>query len=230
MTSASNTWSYNHCFSDYMVKYRNRAWSAKAWHKHKYRFCNQKQLGDFAAGFRAGYEAVADGSDGCTPPFAPRSYWGWQFQSAEGQARTAAWFSGYPLGAQIAEEEGIGYWSQLQSSSTIQTEYAQAGMLTGSPIYPIPESATNIQGAMPGTAPGQPAMAPTPVPDPAAARGAAPTAATPTATPTAANSPAESDAAAYGYGDGGAAAWMPVSQLPSDTSYEGTAVLEDDGT
>ncbi len=58
-------------------------------------------------------EAVADGSDGCTPSFPPNTYWGWRYQSAEGQAKVAAWFSGYPHGARAAEEDGVGNWTQI---------------------------------------------------------------------------------------------------------------------
>ncbi len=106
----------NDCVDDFMVSYRNRAWSAKAWHREKARFCNQKHLADFRAGFRAGYESVASGGPGCVPPLAPESYWGWEYQSPEGQAKVSAWFAGFPLGAKAAEEDGIGYWSEIRTT------------------------------------------------------------------------------------------------------------------
>ncbi|MEQ1824659.1 MAG: hypothetical protein ABL921_01890 [Pirellula sp.] len=132
-----------------MMGYRNRSSASKAWHCRKHHFCNHKHLREFAEGFKAGYADVADGGTGCTPAFAPRDYWGWKYQSCEGQARVAAWFSGYPHGARAAEEEGIGNWTQIQSSSNIQQQYAQNGKLNASHagIYPIPQTA--IPNGMP---------------------------------------------------------------------------------
>jgi hypothetical protein len=142
-TGINNSWKYNGFWNETMMGYRNRSSSSKAWHCRKHHFCNQKYLKEFAAGFKAGYEDVADGGTGCTPSFPPREYWGWKYQSCEGQARVAAWFSGFPHGARAAEEEGIGHWTQIQSSSNVQQQYVQNGMLnaTHSGIYPIPQSA-----------------------------------------------------------------------------------------
>ena len=86
---------------------------------------------------------VADGGTGCTPAFPPRDLWGWKYQSCEGQARVAAWFAGYPHGARAAEEDGIGNWNQIQTSSSIQEQYAQRGMLApnAAGMYPIPQAA-----------------------------------------------------------------------------------------
>ncbi len=121
---------------------RNRAWATKAWHKRKNCFCNQRYLDDFAAGFRQGYEDVANGSNGCTHATTPpKSYWNWEYQSAEGQGRTAAWFSGYPHGARAAEEDGVGNYVQMQLSSSVQSEFQQAGVLPkGANVYPIQPS------------------------------------------------------------------------------------------
>ena len=98
---------------------------------------------EFAQGFKAGYMEIADGGTGCSPAFPPREYWGWKYQSCEGQARVAAWYAGYPHGARAAEEEGIGSWTQIQTSTSIQQQYAQHGMLnqSSSGIYPIAQSA-----------------------------------------------------------------------------------------
>lgn len=106
----------NDCVDELLVSYRNRAWSAKAWHREKDRFCNRKHLADFREGYRQGYEDVASGGTGCVPPLAPESYWGWEYQSPEGQSKVSAWFEGYPLGAKAAEEDGIGYWSDIRTT------------------------------------------------------------------------------------------------------------------
>lgn len=129
----------NGAWNETVVVLRNRSFSKKAWHRRKNSFCREKYMNDFCAGFRAGYEEVAQGSDGCTPAFPPQEYWSWEFQSAEGQARTAAWFAGYPHGCRAAEEDGVSNWSQIQMSAGLQAEYQQAGMLEHQgALYPIP--------------------------------------------------------------------------------------------
>lgn len=120
-------------WNEAVVVMRNRSFSNKAWHRRKHHFCREKHLADYKLGFRQGYEDAASGGGQCTPAFPPQRYWGWDYQSAEGQARTAAWFAGYPQGARAAEEDGVGNWNPLQMSTGLQAEYANAGQ----PLYPI---------------------------------------------------------------------------------------------
>jgi hypothetical protein len=107
---------------------------------------------------------VADGGDGCTPAFPPREYWGWKYQSHEGQARVAAWFSGFPHGARAAEEDGIGNWYQIQTSSNIQKQYSEHGLLPSeyNGIYPVPSFDLQRSGNS-NQAPGVGAAAPIPM-------------------------------------------------------------------
>lgn len=98
---------------EFMVNYRNRAWAARAWLCSKNRFAGRSYLADLEAGFRQGYEDVAAGGSGCLPAVCPRAYWGWQYQSADGQSRMNAWFEGYPLGVQAAEQDGVGHWGNV---------------------------------------------------------------------------------------------------------------------
>lgn len=141
LSNLQDNMSFNESWSDWVISQRNSAWSARAWHLRKHHYCNEKYLDDFCAGFRAGYIDVASGSSGCTPAFPPQEYWGWKYQSAEGQGRVAAWFSGYPHGARAAEEDGIGHFTQIQMSSTTYDQYNQAGYgLPETQIYPIPEN------------------------------------------------------------------------------------------
>ena len=142
-TGMNNSWQYNGYWNQTMMGHRNKSSASKAWHCRKHHFCNEKYLREFSHGFRAGYMDVADGGKGCTPSFPPREYWGWKYQSCEGQARVAAWYSGFPHGARAAEEDGIGTWTQIQTSSAIQQQYAQHGMLNAesSGMYPIPQAA-----------------------------------------------------------------------------------------
>lgn len=138
----SESMRYDNTWNDAAAQIRGRSMSARNWHRHKNRYCNEACLTEFCAGYRQGYEDVAKGnSNGCTPNFPPRDYWGWQYQSAEGQKKVAAWFAGYPHGARAAEEEGVGNWSQIQMSSTLQSQYVTAGVLPnqGHAVYPITE-------------------------------------------------------------------------------------------
>lgn len=130
----------NSSWNDTVVVLRNRSMATKAWHRRKHHFCDERHVDDFCSGFRAGYEASALGSDGCTPAFPPKNYWSWEFQSAEGQARTAAWFAGYPQGARAAEEDGVSNWTQIPMSAGMQSQLHDAGVFTHQgAVYPIPE-------------------------------------------------------------------------------------------
>lgn len=160
ISGLSQELSYNDSFSEWVISQRNAAFAAKAWHLRKHHFCNERYLEDFCAGFRAGYMDVSAGGNGCTPAFPPQEYWSWRYQTAEGQARTSAWFAGYPHGARAAEEDGLGHFSQLQMSSTVFNEYHQAGAPgSESHIYPMPEpqpyyapqntNAAALNGALP---------------------------------------------------------------------------------
>ncbi len=133
--------SRNSSWNDTVVVLRNRSCSAKSWHRRKQNFCNEKHCSDFCKGYRAGYEAMASGSDGCTPAFPPSNYWSWEYQSGEGQARTSAWFAGYPQGVRAAEEEGAANWHQLQMSAALQSQLQDTGVLNHQgALYPIPDN------------------------------------------------------------------------------------------
>ena len=76
----------------------------------------QENLWDFGAGFRKGYEDVLNGASTCTPPFAPRSYWGICYQNDSGRCAVAAWFDGYHHGVAVALADGYGGYSEMQYS------------------------------------------------------------------------------------------------------------------
>ena len=141
MTGLNDLFRYNNEWNEYMMGNRANSLSMKAWHSNKHCFVDQKYIKDFKRGFRAGYLAVADGGDGCTPAFPPREYWNWRYQSAEGQARVAAWFAGFPHGAQAADQEGVGSWHQIQTSSGIQKQYADHQLMPNqyNGVYPVPK-------------------------------------------------------------------------------------------
>lgn len=103
----------NQIFDDVVTKYRNRTAAEKAWHCRKAGFGGQAENEVFKAGFIDGYVDIAEGGKGCTPKVAPKKYWGWRYQSAGGQNAAGTWFSGYPLGVQAAEEDGLGTFRRL---------------------------------------------------------------------------------------------------------------------
>ncbi|TWU54609.1 hypothetical protein Poly51_33280 [Rubripirellula tenax] len=111
---------HTECIDDFMIGYRNRALAEKAWHCRKDQFCNQRNEREFRDGFMKGYMEVAEGGNACTPAIAPSQYWGWRYQSANGQGAVNAWFQGFPQGARAAEEDGVGHWSQIGTSSAPQ--------------------------------------------------------------------------------------------------------------
>lgn len=158
--------SKNGSWNDTVMVLRNRSHSAKSWHRRKQNFCNEKHTSDYRNGFRAGYEAMCSGSDGCTPPYPPSEYWSWEYQSGEGQARTSAWFAGYPQGVRAAEEEGTANWHQIQLSAGMQSQLQQTGVMTHQgAVYPIPDTSGHAYGQpnMP-----IPNMSGEPIPAPAA--------------------------------------------------------------
>ncbi|GIW91314.1 MAG: hypothetical protein KatS3mg109_1746 [Pirellulaceae bacterium] len=114
---------YNDMTNDFVLNWRNSAWASQAWHMRKWQFVDQPYFREFGEGFRAGYIDVANGGNGCTPALPPRKYWNWRYQTAEGQAKVAAWFAGYPHGARAAEEDGAGLFSQIQVSELLRKEY-----------------------------------------------------------------------------------------------------------
>tara|TARA_R110002049_G_scaffold72490_2_gene187235 strand:+ start:278263 stop:279192 length:930 start_codon:yes stop_codon:yes gene_type:complete len=102
------------CIDEFMIGYRNQALAAKAWHRVKNCYKNKTYYNDFKAGFFDGYADVAAGGPGCIPAVAPTTYWGWRYQSRDGQAAVNAYFEGYPLGVKAAEQDGVGHWANIR--------------------------------------------------------------------------------------------------------------------
>lgn len=141
---------YNDSMNDLVMGWRNSVWARQAWHERKNQFVGENQFYDFGQGFRAGYEAVASGGNGCPPGIAPRGYWNWKYQSPEGQAKVAAWFAGYPHGARAADEDGAGLYQQIQISGSMERQYAPE-FITGAtiPAEEIPPGQQQAPNALP---------------------------------------------------------------------------------
>lgn len=178
LSGIGKQFSKHEALDDFMVSYRNEAWAAKAWHCRKHRFCNKKYLSDVEAGFRAGYETVAAGGDGCTPSLCPQSYWGWQYQNAEGQARMNAWFEGFPLGVQAAEQDGIGHWSQVRTSMAVPPPVAPAAAAAA-----IAAPSVTGEGPAEGALSDRSEVVPVPLADPATSEAMEPPVPAPTLSP-----------------------------------------------
>lgn len=121
-TITSNAYKQLHqheALGDFMISHRNRVMAARAWYRQKHCFGGHHHMDELKAGFIEGYIAVAEGGNGCVPAIAPREYWGWRYQSANGQRAVNAWFAGYPLGAKAAEQAGIGHWSQIRPAGMV---------------------------------------------------------------------------------------------------------------
>ncbi|TWT98646.1 hypothetical protein [Stieleria varia] len=121
------------CIDDFMIGHRNRVMALKAWYRERDCHCNKQNLDEFQAGFIQGYIDVAEGSDGCTPAVAPSEYWGWKYQSPNGQCAVNSWFAGYPLGVKAAEQDGVGHWGEIRPTGLTQP-YGSG--LPGSHSYP----------------------------------------------------------------------------------------------
>ena len=61
---------------------------------------------DFGAGFRAGYESVCMGGNGCPPAMPPRHYWSICYQCEEGTCQVMAWYDGFHHGVLAAQCDG----------------------------------------------------------------------------------------------------------------------------
>ena len=116
MSGACKSIRQQECLDEFMIGYRNSALAAKAWHRVKHCYKNKTYYNDFRSGFFDGYADVAAGGPGCVPAVAPTSYWGWRYQSRDGQAAVNAYFEGYPLGVKAAEQDGVGHWGNIHAS------------------------------------------------------------------------------------------------------------------
>ncbi|MBL8828237.1 MAG: hypothetical protein JNM18_14750 [Planctomycetaceae bacterium] len=74
---------------------------------------------DFAAGYRAGWYAVAMGGDGRPPAVPPREYWKPWYQSAAGCEAIQRWYEGFHTGATSAESQGVGHFTLVPSQGGI---------------------------------------------------------------------------------------------------------------
>lgn len=146
-TGVKNTIAYNDSMNDFVLGWRNRSWAKQAWHERKAQYVNQPYQEEFGKGFMDGYADAAAGGAQCVPPLPPRRYWSWKYQTAEGQGKVAAWYSGYPMGARVAEEESAHLWGEIQVSETLRAQYE----LGHEAPYPFPLDLYDAEKCCPET-------------------------------------------------------------------------------
>ena len=137
----NNAIGYASPLDDMMVGVRNQVWARRAYNESGCQFGYNGEQGDcFRDGFIDGYCAVCEGGGTCVPAIPPRKYWSWRHQSGDGQARTDAWFAGYPEGARIAQEQGMGRLNEIQVADYITSIDGQAPFVPNG-IQPQPTPA-----------------------------------------------------------------------------------------
>lgn len=93
-----------------------------AWIRCRDLYANVAYPFDFGQGFRAGYEAICLGGDGCRPPMPPRHYWSHHYQCDEGKCQIMAWYDGYHHGVLAAQCDGCEGRCQVLCASDLYGE------------------------------------------------------------------------------------------------------------
>jgi hypothetical protein len=132
------------CLDEAIEAHRNKTCALKAWFRREHNFCDEPYLRDFRDGFVAGYIAIAEGKPGCPPNVPPKNYWSWAYQSADGQARMAAWYRGYPYGVQAARDDGVSGWNHVQLGPEFQTKAASPTTASASSPAGSPSAAPEL--------------------------------------------------------------------------------------
>ncbi len=122
------------CASLEDYKYRAINWgrAAEAWKGAKACMPAECVNGDYAAGFKEGYFAVATGSGSCPPVVPPPRYFHARYQSTEGQWHVNQWYRGYQAGAIAAERDGRNIWSDVPTQDGPGCPCPQPPMTTDS--------------------------------------------------------------------------------------------------
>ena len=107
--------------------WRDHVWAKRAY-RLRYSNCDCAHPSHYQKGFIAGYSAICNGEDGYVPAMPPRNYWGFAYQSADGQAMIDAWFEGYPEGVRAAQQDGAGQYRDVQFSRMINDAMQQEQM------------------------------------------------------------------------------------------------------
>lgn len=97
---------------------RNKILAQKAWGHWSWCYGELEYPWHFAKGFKAGYQNILNGGNGCQPTLPPKCYWKPDFQTPEGHCMIHAWFDGFSHGALAAKQDGYGALGELPISPT----------------------------------------------------------------------------------------------------------------
>lgn len=127
------------CCDDHMMSCRDQLAASAAWNDVKHCYEGIDYESDFKDGFKAGYESVAAGGNGCLPALPPRKYWKVCYQTAEGRCQANTWFEGFAHGALAADQDGIQELSKLPVNPGLIQQHIPPGAEHQIHMDPTPE-------------------------------------------------------------------------------------------
>ncbi|MCA9080900.1 MAG: hypothetical protein KDA58_10100 [Planctomycetaceae bacterium] len=158
------------CVSEQIIACRNHEEAKMAWWScEEYYYDCEPHLHDFGLGFQAGYQAIANGGDGCPPTMPPQKYWGVCYQSCEGREKVVSWYNGYSHGVSVALQDGVQNRNQIVTAMELYprcqtvTEVTLPGADqpgTGSLIAPQPDAQLEPPQPLTPVEPEGPALVP----------------------------------------------------------------------
>lgn len=149
MTGINNALAYNSASDDLVTGWRDHVWAKRAYNRRVANLPVGRFESVFREGFIDGYHNVAQGGNGCQPAMPPRKFWSWKYQTAEGQCKVQAWYQGWSYGAKAAEEDGIGFYREIQVSGALEQSLKQYGYGVDPNCPNCPPNAMNNDSAMP---------------------------------------------------------------------------------
>lgn len=105
---------------------RNKVLAQKAWGHWSWCYNDLDYPMHFAKGFKAGYQDVLNGGNGCQPTLPPQCYWKPAYQSPEGKCKINSWFDGFSHGALAAQQDGYGNMGEIPISPTARANIEMA--------------------------------------------------------------------------------------------------------
>lgn len=91
---------------EHMLKWKCCHEAKMAWLRCRELYAEVCYPYDFGTGFRAGYESVCMGGNGCVPAMPPRHYWSTCYHNTDGKCQVMAWYDGFHHGVLAAQCDG----------------------------------------------------------------------------------------------------------------------------
>ena len=115
------------CCDEAMISAKEHCAAEKAWHQWKGCYEDVEHRYHFGQGFKAGYQDIMAGGEGCQPALPPREYWKSCYMNPEGESKTRAWFNGFSHGVLAASQDGVGGYQQIMVSPVLQDQMIPPG-------------------------------------------------------------------------------------------------------